>query len=726
MRLGFVTFVTFGLLMATAIFACGGDELAPVSDPPTQSQRATEPSAQQGDEERPSSGQQTRPREAGRLAESGTDARTNEVEKEPPPEDSTGDETAVQEPEREAGETPDATLDAEVEDAEPEPEDAEPEPEEAPEDLTGVPAVVMEDADVRLRPGLSWRVIDQLGAGEDVVAVGSAGDWIRISYRGDSEGWILTRALDLGGIYPWDLPEAYAPAITAIWRGVEYGVMGRSADDAEVRLLRLTDGPAKVLSAVIDEVSLQGDDIALDDLPILILIGGETVVFPGDDFSLGQGRILPSSDQLRWLDDGSLLAHNDTQVWRWNPEGDKIEFDSRPPGPAWFSPDGRRLVILTCAEERTSCRQVTDLTISPLDGSPAISLRQALDASGQLSDLSGFVVRFPHDLKWSSDGSSVLVATWVEGGGLIGPAVILGMDGAVRVFRLPPDYWPQDKFCMPAQFAHDREVNWIRRSENTVALLLLCRTDDEVWDYYYVVVNEGGEFLGLERDEPAASQREGDQRPALVHPQVLLGDNFKVLGSYTRLHAIVVGGERQELYIFDRSEQRLHPIALDVSGMPLDFQALADRASGWDVYWSGHSHAALFMLAGQVDIRASFLIDISDSTATPIELGSARRWPCYSTGSWSPDGTVFQFELEEWPPRSGPRDNFRIDGLAARVDVVAERQFLTSEGRVLTIQRSVVSSNNGGRTNLGEWSPNGAWFSIGGHLLVFSQCYSGA
>ena len=71
------------------------------------------------------------------------------------------DETAVQEPEREAGETRDAPLDAEVEDAELESEDADPEREEEPEDLTGVPAVVMEDADVRLRPGLSWRVIDQ-------------------------------------------------------------------------------------------------------------------------------------------------------------------------------------------------------------------------------------------------------------------------------------------------------------------------------------------------------------------------------------------------------------------------------------------------------------------------------------------------------------------------------------------------------------------------------------
>ena len=185
MRLGFVTFV---LLIATAIFACG-DELPSVSDPPTQLQQATEPSAQQEDEERPSSRQQTRPPEAGRSAESSTDSETDEVEKEPPPEDPSVDETAVQEPEREAGETRDAPLDAEV-------EDAEPESEEEPKDLTNVPAVVMEDADVRLRPGLSWRVIDELGAGEAVVVLNAASGWFRISFGDDREGWIRTKALD--------------------------------------------------------------------------------------------------------------------------------------------------------------------------------------------------------------------------------------------------------------------------------------------------------------------------------------------------------------------------------------------------------------------------------------------------------------------------------------------------------------------------------------------------
>ena len=296
MRLGFVTFV---LLMATAIFACGGDELPAVSDPPTQPQQATEAPAQQEDEERPSSGQQTRPPEAGRSAESGTDAETGEVEKEPPPEDSSGDETAVQEPEREAGETSDAALEAEV-------EDAEPEPEEEPEDLTDVPAVVMKDADIRVRPGLSWSVIGRLNAGEEVAVLSAAEGWFRISFGDDREGWIRTPALDLGEVESLVDSEGTGAGHR---RGVARrtirrdGSVGRRRGDPAVPM---EDELAEIVSAPIDEVNLLADDITVHDLPILI--GDETVVFPGDDFRVGQGRILPKGNEWMWLPWGWLLA----------------------------------------------------------------------------------------------------------------------------------------------------------------------------------------------------------------------------------------------------------------------------------------------------------------------------------------------------------------------------------------------------------------------------------
>ena len=52
----------------------------------------------------------------------------------------------------------------------------------------------------------------------------------------------------------------------------------------------MEDELAEMVSAPIVEVTLLASDISLHDLPIVI--GDETVVFPGDDFRAGQGKIL--------------------------------------------------------------------------------------------------------------------------------------------------------------------------------------------------------------------------------------------------------------------------------------------------------------------------------------------------------------------------------------------------------------------------------------------------
>ncbi len=96
----------------------------------------------------------------------------------------------------------------------------------------------------------------------------------------------------------------------------------------------------EIVSAPIDEVTLLASDISVQDLPILI--GDETVVFPGDDFSVGQGKILPKANEWMWLPWGWLLAHNDTHIWQWRPLARTSLSSRRPPGPApGFSPDGR-------------------------------------------------------------------------------------------------------------------------------------------------------------------------------------------------------------------------------------------------------------------------------------------------------------------------------------------------------------------------------------------------
>ena len=227
-----------------------------------------------------------------------------------------------------------------------EPIESQEESEAPPTNLTDVPATVIKDADVRVRPGLPWPVVDRLSAGEEVVVTNAASGWFRITYGNDHEGWIRMPALDIGEIEPWRILKEPAPAIVAEWQGEQYGVMGQSADGAEFRLMPMDDELAEIVSAPIGEVTLLADDITVHDLPILI--GDETVVFPGDDFSVGQGRILPKANEWMWLASGELLAHNDESIWRWRPETDEIDFISRPHGRARLSPDGEHVAVVTC------------------------------------------------------------------------------------------------------------------------------------------------------------------------------------------------------------------------------------------------------------------------------------------------------------------------------------------------------------------------------------------
>ena len=302
-----------------------------------------------------------RPREASRLGEPDTQPAATEVKQAPPPGNASDQTTADQESEPQSVEAIDASDKTEI-------EDAQQGSEEQPQVLTDVPAVVVEDADVRVRPGLPWPVVDRLSAGDEVVVLNVASGWFRISYGNDGEGWIRTPALDLGEIEVWQILNEPASAIVAEWQGEPYGVMGQSADGAEVRLLPVDDDLAEIVSAPIDEVTLLADDISVHDLPILI--GDETVVFPGGDFRAGQGRVLPRANEWMWLPWGWLLAHNDTHIWQWRPDTDDLQLTSRPFGRAKLSPDGQIVAIVECAEREVPCTSIRDVLLLPLDGSP--------------------------------------------------------------------------------------------------------------------------------------------------------------------------------------------------------------------------------------------------------------------------------------------------------------------------------------------------------------------
>ena len=707
MRLGFVTFV---LLIATAIFACG-DELPSVSDPPTQLQQATEPSAQQEDEERPSSRQQTRPPEAGRSAESSTDSETDEVEKEPPPEDPSVDETAVQEPEREAGETRDAPLDAEV-------EDAEPESEAEPKDLTNVPAVVMEDADVRLRPGLSWRVIDQLGAGEAVVVLNAASGWFRISFGDDREGWIRKPALDLGEIETRWILYAPAPAIVAEWQGEQHGVMGQSADGAEIRLLPMEDELAEMVSAPIDEVTLLADDITVHDLPILI--GDETVVFPGDDFRAGQGKILPEANEWMWLPWGWLLAHNDTHIWQWRPETDELEFVQRPWGAASMSPDGKYLAIIECAEREWPCYSVADVLVVAIDGSARWPLRQLL------TDVRGFEYaeqtfeRKPNHLQWSANSRSLLVSLRLTHEALALAGIWLNPPGTAIVLTLDYDKVLEHHSCYMAPLFFPSDVLPEITADETIVASAYCSDQAGGSRYGYLVFDGTG---SLRRLEPRVSVEERLEQHELLRSAKYgdgLGEHLDVFWSDSSDYALILDLEAQAIWIYESSAHQLRRVAYDVDAIePIAWIVEESWARNWDVYWHGDEAVAVIPSYGADRILGTLLIDIGIGVGAAFDLEAYAYWACMPTGAWHPAGTMFQLGFY-WPFFSdSPGENadvpYWIDGVAVRYRTIWQRAFSTSEGALAASLRTTGYRPYSAAIHRGEWSPNGDLFAIGGH-----------
>ena len=701
MRLGFVTFV---LLIATAIFACG-DELPSVSDPPIQLQQATEPSAQQEDEERPSSRQQTRPPEAGRSAESSTDSETDEVEKEPPPEDPSVDETAVQEPEREAGETRDAPLDAEV-------EDAELESEAEPKDLTNVPAVVMEDADVRVRPGLSWRVIGQLGAGEAVVVLNAASGWFRISFGDDREGWIRKPALDLGEIETRWILYAPAPAIVAEWQGEQHGVMGQSADGAEIRLLPMEDELAEMVSAPIDEVTLLADDITVHDLPILI--GDETVVFPGDDFRAGQGKILPKANEWIWLPSGWLLAHNDSHIWEWRAETDELEFTPRPSGPARFSPDGQYLAILRCVTAESRCLEISDFIILPLDGSAILSFLEApkpLDPDEAVELLPFFV----HDMHWVRNGKAVLVS--------IGPfglrrspvtGVLMSVRGQAALLTwIPETVWPE-RDCEVVTVGGRPERVWWMRLDNRVAVRASCHGDDDGHQWIEEVFSLSGESVRLEASKPRTADHQAADGTDQPQEASALEEEIRIDRSRSRELAIVPEFETKSLWLYDSTEERLLPISDALGGIRA--VAWQDDHVVWDTYWHGQERVAIVPRWDYYGGRGALLVDLSSRIGVPFDYGDISLWPCLATGVWNPEGDLFQIGFYETVFSEVSTASYWIDGLAARRNIVNQRVITDADGNLAGSFRTIGDVPDTAAAHRAAWSPKSSWFAIGGHV----------
>ena len=703
-------------LIVIVVSACGGDEPASVSEPATQSQRASAPLARQETQGHPAA-QAPTPSEVGdHASDSRTTAAGEDEREEAPPAEVSGEAEAESESEQQSS-------DAVVEDSvDVEAEKQELESAEPPQDLTELPGTVVEDADVRVRPGLAWGVIDRLESGASVVVLHRAGGWYRVRYGAELMGWVRATMLDLGGVEEWQVLEEAAPPLIAEWRGEEYGVMGQSADGTEVRLLEVSGESTRIIGAPIDEVTLLADDVTLRDLPILI--GDETVVFPGDDFGVGQGKILPKANEWMWLPWGWLLAHNDTHIWQWRPETDELEFVARPPGFAKLSPDGRYLAIANlCTWGWISlCEPIQHVTVLPLDGSPPTSLFEQLRRRGASTRVTWYYWVPEGAMEWSPDSSTVVLYVGTEEEDAPDDeapdsiSLVFHVDGQITRFEEWAEFQIEGLTCRVFRLIDDWTHHWAISEDNVISAELQCGNTDGDTLFLEARYTLSGRFLNFVDFDPRDWDR-GSKGIDLLRSAAggaALGDELIIDWSPSEELALVFDLTGATAWTYDAGRHELEAVEFELNDPPQSRLRHAielgdDLRAFWMLStWHGKQVGAAIQHVWS--IRAYLLIDTATGVGTVLDLGGPASYPYWpGSQSWNPTGTEHHIATRPSEP---------TDGLA--VGAPGTHQLLSfdqSGGLVGALKIAGLCEGSVPAQFLrhqADWSPKGEWFAIGG------------
>ena len=695
------------ILGASLVAACSGDEPASVSEPDAHPQQASAKLVVREAQQQSPAQASTRKEKVDRAAESRAEPVGEEMPEQNAPPASSVVEEAAQEAEQAPRKASPALDQSEV-------ENAESEPEEPPRSLTNVPATAVGDAEVRTRPGLAWQVVDRLELGAPVTALHQAGGWVRVRYGDGLAGWIRSTALDLGDIEESQILERAAPPLIAEWRGEEYGVMGQSADGAEFRLLQIEDETSRIIGAPINEVRLIDTDITLDDLPILI--GDETVVFPGDDFRVGQGKILPRANEWMWLPWGWLLAHNDTHIWQWRPETDELEMIPRPPGYAKLSPDGRYLAIENlCSIPIDECGHEPYVIILPLDGSPPVSAVPELHHLGLDTDSVSRSV-WLLGIQWSSDSKAVGVSVDVasaQGGGE--STLVVHLDGRLVLFDETGSRVLKGLRCgFGSGFPGDSNHPWEMRGD-VIGVYGSCRDEDGGRESGFITFSFDGEFLGVRDSSDWWISDRGAELIRAAEGGDRLSDYLQINWSDADRYALVVDLVFANAWIYDASLQLLHEVQFEADTLQPSRLWLAPElgsdARRFLLRADWHNNHVVAVTTERFVIRAAWLIDTTVNTGAVLDLGglSFHNLSPRPERDWSQSGSTYYIFSEP---------SVRADGLSAGAGRIPNLLLFERSGDLKgavnvasTCGDSIVSSWLRDRA---EWSPDGELLAIGG------------
>ena len=412
-----------------------------------------------------------------------------------------------------------------------------------------------------------------------------------------------------------------------------------------------------------------------------------------------------------WLPWGWLLAHNDEFIWQWRPETDQLEFIRRPTGPAKLSPTGQHLAILSAPDERYG-NIFSEIIVMPLNGDPAISLRQQMRRAIETGTIDPTYATFPliagsaRGLKWSAKGETIAVrmypGTWET---YIYPALLMDTSGSVMILQGLPDGIPHGRDCYLGSLGGNTSLLdwWWLREDSTFAIYGLCANDsDDEREEVDIVFGLDGVFL---RVEPFSWSEDDSAGVALVrtaHGGDQLADRVLIEWSPTRRYALVIDRDESWIGSYDQGEHRLREFRFDLSqlqssaGRESEFEhALRSFGSDlhWDIYWYDDRTTAAIAQRNET-IVGGFVLDLVEGIAFALELGPPEYWPCQWTGSWRPDEPYFQLTVGR---RGFHLLTFGPDGqITGVVRITGDPDWAAAP------------------SHRAAWSPNGEWFAIGG------------
>lgn len=588
------------------------------------------------------------------------------------------------------------------------------------EGLAEIAAVIARAADVRLRPGLAWSVVERLPVGEAIrvrarIGIWNEPGWLRIGYGEAEEGWIRANTVDLSEAEMLELPERPARKLVGQISDRRVGVIGRHPNGA-VRGLEFSGQQPRRIQIPRNAIDMGWGDVSFLDLPVIVPTEDGLVVFPSDQIRIREARILPGAGHWIWLPSGSLRGVQASQVWTWSPETNKTEYFSFPNGRGILAPDGEWLAVFQWASDG-SCDDPdfpNNVILVPLAGSNSVSLCEQFQRKWPNRNLYERSRSDDWQSLWLTDGEAILfdVLVDIENNVSSNPDLVVALmtrEGEITLYELPQDHLPvADVTSCETNRSWDIEI----RPDDSLVFTVACYVPRQ---NTYVAARAAfrlsGEFLRWEPIDDLGGPA-GNADTELVRNAAGgddLGAELIIHWSPTRRHALVVSRDTTTLWLYDASEQHLRVVSPALVNVRLPEGRETWIEVDWEAYWHTDERVAVLAVGGIYPHErrnlGSFLIEVQSATAVQFDAGSISNVSWLPSGDWSPDGEFFKMLFWESLDSRLPREGFWLDGLAGGYF-----------GQIVVVRRdgSLVAAVRTNWSNFqGAWSPDGSWFAVG-------------